>query len=218
MREPLLLLDLETQKDLFQAGGSLYKQTANPIKSNIYRLFNWANHTGTPVISTQLLVRPGRRGPFGPVPHCAEGTEGAEKLTRTLLRNRINLGLAHNADLPQTLFEDYQQVIFETREPDLLRHAKAERLITELPTETRFIVTGAGVAQGIKQAVIGLRSRGFEMIVAEDAVLDLGDPAAEMAWLQMLAKSAQPMSTAQILQDYAPARRSRQARRSAVSR
>lgn len=207
MREPTLLLDIDTQKDMLQAGGSLFKQAANQPKANIYRLFDWAKHTGAPVISTQLLVRPGRIGPFGDQPHCIEDTEGAEKLTRTLLNRRINLGLANNADLPPDLFQTHQQVIFQTREPNLLGHAKAERLITELSNDYRVIICGVGAAAGIRQAVIGLRSRGFDVVIAEDAVLDMDDPKAEMAWLQMLAKSAQPSSTAQILKDFAPAPR-----------
>lgn len=207
MREQVILLDVEVQKDFFQPGGALYNRANNRVTANIYRLFDWARATGSFVVSSVLLVRPGQRGPLSDVPHCVEGTGGEAKLARTLLTRRINLGLGHNMDLPGDLMQTYQQVIFEKRDPDIFRHVRAERLITELPPGLTFVVCGAGVAHGIKQAVVGLRSRGHSVLVAEDAVLDLAAPAAEMAWLQMVAKAARPMSTAQIFHDLAPVRR-----------
>lgn len=204
MSQPLILMDIEVQRDFFQPGGSLYTRAVNKTTSNVYQLFDWAKHTGVPVMSTVLLVRPGERGPFSPVPHCAEDSPGAQKLTRTLLRRNINLGLAHNTDLPPDVFEEYQQVIFEKRDTDIFNHIRAERLITELPKETQFILCGAGVALGIRQAVIGLRSRGFKVIVAEDAVLNFEHPMGEMAWLQILAKSATPLPAVQIVKRFAP--------------
>ena len=140
------------------------------------------------------------------MPHCVEGSLGERKLPRTLLPRRLNLGLGTNTDVPKYLFEQYQQVIFEKRNPDIFHHARAERLLSELPTSLTFVLCGAGVAQGIKQAVIGLRSRGFGVVVAEDAVLSLDDPLAEMSWLQMMAKSAQVLPTAQVVRDLVHAR------------
>ena len=84
------------------------------------------------------------------------------------------------------------------------------RLTSDMPRDKTFILCGAGIAWGIKQAAIGLRTRGFTVIVADDAVLDLEDPLSEMAWLQMVAKSTRPLPTAQILRELAPPRRLRQ--------
>jgi isochorismate hydrolase len=108
-------------------------------------------------------------------------------MPETILSARVNLGLRNTTDLPSSLFEDYQQVIFEKRHTDIFLHARAERLITELPNAT-FILCGAGLAQGIVQAAVGLRNRGLGVILAEDAVLDLNDPMAEMSRRRMEAK------------------------------
>ena len=62
-----------------------------------------------------------------------------------------------------------------------------ERLLTELDVGT-FVLFGAGVAHGICQAAIGLRTRGFGVILAHDAVLDLGHELAPMAARRMEAK------------------------------
>ncbi len=209
MRQPLILMDIECQVDFFQPGGALYRREHNVAAGNVYRLFDWAKGTGAAVMSTVLLVRPGHRGPFGLKPHLVEGSGGEAKLPRTLLAGHVNLGLGHNTDVPLNVLDEHPQVIFEKRDPNIFAHPRAERLITELPRDRTFVICGAGTVQGIKQAVIGLRTRGYPVIVAEDAMIDLADSMAEMVWLQMLAKEARPMPTAQIIEEFAPARRRR---------
>ncbi|MCD6304552.1 MAG: isochorismatase family protein, partial [Planctomycetes bacterium] len=182
-----ILLDIDCQRDFFSPGGTCYTPAAGPVARNIYRLFTWARIYRVPVLSAVLRVRPGDQGPLADRPHCIDGTEGEKKLPKTILARRINLGLRNTTDLPDHIFRDYRQVILEMRHVDLLAHARAERLITELPPVT-FVICGAGVAGGIVKAAVGLRSRGFAVIVARDAVLTLRPAAAEMARLRMEAK------------------------------
>ncbi len=193
-----ILLDVETQRDFFAPGGACYTSAASEIAKRIYKLLDWAKREQVPVISTLLRVRPHEKGPLCEPPHCVDGTDGEQKLSRTVLPRRINLGLRNSTDLPDDLFEHYQQVIFEKRTTDLFDHARAERLITELPPTT-FVICGAGVAHGIAEATVGLRSRGFGVIIAGDAVLDLGHPLAEMAHRRMEAKGAIFVPTAEII-------------------
>jgi len=200
---PRILLDIETQRDFFLPGGSCYTRGARGAARRIYELFRWARRNRIPVISTVLRVRPNERGPLAPVPHCIDGSRGEQKLSRTVLPRRINLGLRNTTDLPADLW-NYQQILFEKRCTDLFLHARAERLITELPMTT-FVICGAGVAGGIVQAAIGLRFRGFEVILASDAVLDLGDPLAEMAYRRMAAKGVVFARTWEILPPPTPA-------------
>lgn len=209
MQNMPILLDLHTQRDLFCPGGVLYDPKANRVKARIYRLFRWARRAEAPVLSAKLLARWGHHGPFSLEPHCVDGTGGEEKIARTLLSRRIDLGLSHNADLPRDLLRDYQQVIFETWDADIFHHQKFERLISELVGPRTFIVCGAGIAVGIKQAVLGLRSRGHEVIIASDAVLDLDDPDTKMAWLRIVAKGARLMTVAQVAEAFVPRRRRR---------
>jgi len=106
--------------------------------------------------------------------------------------------MRNTTDLPQDLFGRYQQVIFEKRHTNIFLHARAERLLSQLEADT-FVVCGAGSARGIVEAVLGLRHRQFKVVLAADAILDLADPAAEMAWLRMMAKGAIPLSTDEIV-------------------
>ncbi|MFP4054564.1 MAG: cysteine hydrolase family protein [Phycisphaerae bacterium] len=193
-----ILLDIETQKDFFQPGGSCYTQKAGEALRQIDHLFAFAKAERIPVISTLLRVRPGEQGPLASVPHCVEGTEGEEKVARTILPSSIDLGLRNSTDLPPNLLEDYQQVIFEKRDTDLFAHARAERLITELGP-SRWIICGAGMARGIVEAAVGLRARGHEVTLASDAALHLRDEMAEMAARRMAAKEVQILPTAEIV-------------------
>lgn len=187
MKYERILLDIETQKDFFLPDGSVYAPPADQALSNVYKLFSWARKNQVPVISTVLRVRRDKVGPLAPVPHCVEGSRGEEKLEKTILPNCINLGLRNVTDLPEELFEHHPQVIFEKRSTDIFAHNRAERLITELAGGT-FIICGAGLAHGIVEAAVGLRTRGFSVVLANDASLGLNDPLVHMACLRMDAK------------------------------
>lgn len=194
----VFLLDVEVQRDFFVPTGSVYTPEADLARSNIYALFDGAKRNEWPILSTVLRVPPGRPGPLADRPHCLEGTPGERKLSRTLVQPLLNLGLLNSTDLPADLFERYRQVIFEKRNPDIFLHARAERLLSELPGG-RFILCGAGVAHGVVQAAVGLRMRGFEVVLATDAVLGLDDPAVGMAYRRMMAKGVQFLRTREIL-------------------
>jgi len=192
------LFDVECQRDFFHPAGSCYSPAAGAAARRIYRLFHWVEANGIPVISSVLRIRRHEQGPLAPVPHCVEGTDGEQKLERTILASCINLGLRNSTDLRIDLFDHYQQVIFEKRDTNIMIHARAERLFTELQPAT-FILCGAGVARSILQAAVGLRSRGFGVVLAVDAVADVGDARAEMAYRCMQAKGVIFARTSQIV-------------------
>lgn len=194
----LILLDIETQRDFFHPAGSCYSPQAAKVAANIYHLFRWVKQKHMPVISTLLRVRPGEWSELTGEPHCVEGTEGELKMGRTVLSGRINLGMLNTTDMPERIFSRYQQVIFEKRDTDIFAHVRAERLISELKSAT-FVICGAGISGGIMQAAIGLRNRGLGVIVAEDAVLGLNEPADDMAMLRMQAKGVIFASTRDII-------------------
>ncbi len=194
MNFDLILLDINTQRDLLVAGGRCYTPQADEARQNIYRLFDWARKNDQPVISTVLRVPPDRIGPLADVPHCIEGTDGEKKLNKTILRPYVNLGQQNTTDLDMYLFERYRQIIIEMRDTDIFAHARTERLITEL-SGVSFILCGAGVVGGVARAAVGLRNRGFSVALATDAVADLDDPEAEMAVSRMDAKGVALVKT-----------------------
>ncbi len=208
MKFDRILLDIESQRDFFLPGGSCYRPPARRVLANIRRLFSWVKRNRLPVISTALRVRPNEVGPLCDTPHCVEGTEGEQKVSRTVLRGSVDLGLRNSTDLPRHLLETHPQVIFEKRDTDLFRHARAERLITELEPTT-VVVCGAGLAHGIVEASVGLRSRGFRVIAASDAVLTLDPGGSEMALKRMEAKGVEFVPTDEVCRYKKPRRRYR---------
>ncbi|MFP4140477.1 MAG: isochorismatase family protein [Planctomycetota bacterium] len=207
-----ILLDIETQRDFFLPGGRCYTKQAGKARARIYDLFAWVRAEDVPVISTVLRVRPGELGPLCRKPHCIDGTEGEQKVPRTILRSHVDFGLRNSTDLPEDILETHQQVIFEKRNTDLFAHARAERLITELGPR-KWIICGAGLAQGIFEAAVGLRSRGHDVQLASDAVAHLKDAQAEMAIRRMIAKDVEIVQTDEIIAQAREDARKRRAER-----
>jgi len=54
MKQEIILLDVETQADFFLPGGSMYTQEAMNVRSQVYRLFEWASKNHHSIISTVL--------------------------------------------------------------------------------------------------------------------------------------------------------------------
>ena len=100
MEHQRILLDLETQRDLFRRG--YLAKDGSRTAGNVRDLFRWARDQHVPVISTVLRLRRQDRGPFGSAPHCVEGSNGERKLPGTILPVRINLGMRNSTDLPLT--------------------------------------------------------------------------------------------------------------------
>ncbi len=206
----LILLDMETQRDFFMPGGSFYSHRAGEVRNNIYKLFDWAEDHHIPVLSSVLRVRQGELGPLGPKPHCVEATPGEQKLPRTLQHPYIDLGIRNSTDLPDGIFDLYRQVIVEKRNPDLFMHARTERLFTELEGYhgVTFIACGANVDSGMTLTLIGLRARGFSVVLAADAVVSPGRwDAAELQIPRLYAKGVMFMKTSDIVKTPAEAAR-----------
>ncbi len=201
MKYDLILLDIEVQRDFFHPRGSCYTPEAEVVKKNLYALFDWAKRNDQPILSTVLRIPKGRQGPLSETPHCIESTPGEKKLAKTIVKPYLNLGLQNTTDLPDDLFDRYRQVIFEKRNTDIFLHARAERLLTELP-QVSFILCGAGVAHGIVQAAVGLRMRGFGVVLATDAVLGLDDSRNGMAYSRMAAKGVLLLKTREIIKPH----------------
>ena len=186
------------QADFFLPGGSMYTQEAMSVRSQVYKLFEWASENQHPVISTVLRVSPNHIGPLGCIPHCVEGTYGERKLPNTLISPYIDLGMRNITDLPEDILQRYHQVIFEQRSTNIFDHARAERLLSQL-SPTTFIVCGAGVSFGVSQAALGLRKRGYSVVVPNNAVLDFGSHHMKSVCKKMAATGVVFLSTETII-------------------
>ncbi len=211
---------MEVQKDFFCRVGRFYSKANGQVLKHIKELLSWAKGQPVPVVSTMLRVYRSASGLHYP-PYCIEGTEGELRVPRTTLSNYIAFGTRRTTDLPESILDHYRQVLFEKRELSILSNLRIERLLTQLAGNATFILCGAGLADGIAKAAITLRSRRFGVILATDAVADLGDPSAEMAMRRMAAKGVVFCTTATIIKPPAPVKRKarlRTARHAATGR
>lgn len=183
------LLDLETQVDFFARGGLMGHQIARDVTRNITSLFIWASNNDIPIISTIVEFQNKWDCPY-PTKMCMENTTGVKKLPQTITKQHIKYGPRNITDFSEDIFDQYRQVIFEKRDTDIFNHQRIERMITDFQSG-RFIVCGVGIAYSIVQAVVGLRSRGFPVVVASDAILPVAVQAEqELSIMRMLAKGA----------------------------
>lgn len=198
-----ILIDLETQRDFFMPDGSFYTPRAGEVRKNIYTLFDWARCEHIPVISSVLRFHPGDLGPLGSRPHCVEGTSGERKLLNTTVHPMIDLGMRNSTDLPDNLFDCYNQIIIEKRASDLFLHARAERLFTEFMGSGKcFVLCGADVAGGLTLTALGLRNRGFGVVLAADGFVSPGKwDSANLEIPRMQAKGVVFMRTQDIISD-----------------
>ncbi len=124
-----LIIDVDTQVDLFRCNGAVSPQ----LLANMRRLMAWARLHHVPIISTTLARRredctvvDEDRG------NCIEGTVGQKKIGYTTLPRRLVFAAENSTDLPRQLFRQYQQLIFEKRSEDPFEQPRAERLLTSL--------------------------------------------------------------------------------------
>ena len=189
MEHKRFLLDIDTQLDFFSPAGSRYAPWSPEVAANIRSLFTWALQRQIPIISTVLRVRPSESLLMGPEPFCLEGTAGEGKLPGTIAPNYIDLGMRNSTDLPRDIFARHRQVIFEKRVTDIFSHPALERLVTEAgPAE--YIICGTGMATGLLPAVLGLRHRDLDVVLATDAIIDSEDEVTKNAYRRMETKGA----------------------------
>ena len=202
---PRVLLDIMTQKDMFDNG-----KNKEP-KKKVQELFKWAKNTpGVNVISVVLRIGDVGPGPFGQF-QCVrfrDGTDGIKKVPGTLLRRYKDFGYRQSTDLPDVhdMFMEFDQIIIGNSgyfSPfDNVRFAEIiSRLRYGVGAEPTFIICGAGISLGIRLAAVALRHNHISVILASDALFDLACENYEdvdMAKRAMDAKGVVSLTTAQI--------------------
>lgn len=186
-RPQRILIDVDTQVDLLNAS-----QQHTELLLRFRRLMAWARLNQLSVISTALANRPSTNG--NSVLNCIEDTAGQRKIGYTTLANRIRFNAENRFDLPDSLFENYQQVIFEKRSDNPFVMPRADRLLSELKLD-RFIVFGMGAESAVKATVLGLLNRKKKVVLVSDAVGYTNHTTAILAFRQMQAKGAKLIKT-----------------------
>jgi nicotinamidase-related amidase len=191
-RRKWILVDINTQKDFFLAGGNACIRNHRRVLANVRRVVAWAKHNNVRVIST-CEVYPNRNG-VKEVGYCIDGTEGQKKIRYTLLSNRASYPADGSTDLPADILRQYRQIVLHKRCVDPFNEPRIERLLSEVRADN-FVLIGASAEGAVKAMALGLLQRGKKVSVVIDAVGLLNKREAKLAFRKMRAKGARLIET-----------------------
>ena len=195
IRRKRVVVDVDTQTDLFIAGGAACVRNHRRVLANIRRIVAWTRVRGMRMVSTAISFK-GRNGDY----YCIEGTKGQQKIPYTLRNRRITFAADGNTDLERDIFLHYDQVVLHKRCDDPFKEPRAERILTEMRAD-EFILIG-GLAEGaVLATALGLLCRGKKVTVVIDAVGIHNRGQADIALRKMQAKGAKLVETKKLAGD-----------------
>ena len=193
-RPKWILIDIDTQRDLFIAKGAASVCNHKKLLANIHRVMAAARHNRIPTISTAQVYSPDYHSPG----FCLAGTAGFKKLRCTVRDNCVCYPASDSTDLPQDLLDRYNQVVFCKRCEDPFQEPRIERMLTGLKADELFLI-GATAEGSVKATALGLLSRGKKVTVLTDVVGTRNKVAADRAFREMAAKGATLAKVTEVL-------------------
>lgn len=188
LKKKRILIDVDTQRDLFIADGKSCVRNHRRVLANIRRVMAWARKDHVRIISTaQVHLPEGHNGEKHN--YCIAGTDGASKIPYTLKNRHYTFDAGDATDVPREMINDFDQIILCKRTDDPFEEPRAERILTELKA-SEFVVIGGPAETSVLATVLGLLLRGKPVTVLTDAVGSLEKSAAEIALRKMQAKGA----------------------------
>jgi nicotinamidase-related amidase len=192
-RRKHVLIDVNTQRDFFLAGGKACIRNHRRILGRIRRIMAWARRRKIPVISV-CEVYPNNNNNGNSAGYCIDGTDGQKKIRYTLLNNRVTLAADGSTDLPADLLQRHKQIILHQRCVDPFDEPRIERLLSELRAD-EFILIGASTEGAVMAVALGLLQRGKRVKVVVDALGLHNKKEAKMALRKIEAKGAKLIET-----------------------
>jgi nicotinamidase-related amidase len=186
-----VLVDINTQKDYLLADGNACIRNHRRVLAHIRRMMAWARRRGIPIISTCEIYPDSNNGD---PKYCIDGTAGQEKISYTLMPNRICFPADGSTDLPRDMLRRYQQVVLHKRCVDPFDEPRIDRLLSEV-FAAEFILVGACAEGAVKAAALGLLQRDKKVAIIVDAVGYHDNREAKMAFRKMEAKGARLVET-----------------------
>jgi nicotinamidase-related amidase len=168
-----ILLDVNTQSDLFDPAGKYPLAAAASLIEPLRRVFEAAKRLHNPVLSTRLhnLIE------IDPPPSetiCVPGTVGYQKLPFTLFDDREELPLDCGTDFPVDGFLRAQQHIFDLPDANPFDSPRLDRLLSETQTPL-WVIVGGPLESVVRMVILGLIQRRQPLVVVRDCC-GLRDP------------------------------------------
>jgi nicotinamidase-related amidase len=187
-----ILIDIDTQRDFLSPSGIACISNYQTVLANIRRIIAWVRMQNIRVIST-AEVYPGRSSSS----YCIDGTEGQQKISYTLLGNRVSFAADGWNTLPADLLRRYQQVILHKRCIDPFEEPQIDKLLSEVRAD-EFILIGCSAEEAVVATALGLLQRGRDVTVVSDATGFHNQRQAKLAFGKMAVKGATLVNTSDI--------------------
>ena len=191
-RRKQILIDVNTQRDFFLAGGNACTSNHRRVLANVRRIMAWARYRKIPVIST-CEVYPNHNGDNS-VNYCIDGTNGQKKISYTLLSNHLNFAADGSTDFPRDILRQYRQIILHKRCVDPFDEPRIDRLLSEVQA-SEFVLIGASAEGAVEATALGLLQRGKRVSVVVDAVGSHNKKMARLAFRKVKAKGGKLIET-----------------------
>lgn len=191
-RRGWILVDINTQKDFFLAGGNACIRNHRRVLANVRRMMAWARRRNVPVIST-CEVYPNDNS-VGAVGYCIAGTEGQKKIRYTLLGGRASFAADGSTDFPVDILRQHRQIILHKRCVDPFDEPRIDRLLSEVRAG-EFVLIGASAEGAVEATALGLLQRGKRVSIVVNAVGSHNKREAKLAFRKMKAKGARLVET-----------------------
>jgi len=163
----IAFVDIDTQRDFIDPEGALCVEGAEEIVPNLKKLVDISREKEVWLLSS-IDAHPADDGEFEHFPpHCVEGSEGQSKIAETIRPPYIVIKTRPDV-LPVEITPE-TQVIFEKQDFDIFSNSHFIRFVQDKGI-TRFVVFGVATDYCVCAAALGLRKRGRDVTVVEDAI------------------------------------------------
>lgn len=176
-----IYVDVDTQHDFCAEGGALFVAGAPAVMPTVRALVAQAVARGDLLVGSvdthdfTAWEFEANGGPFPP--HCVKGTPGWLKMEGTLPERTVFIpnvpGRTEAVEVP----EGAQAVLFEKEVYSLFANPAAEPTLAALlarrgldKADVELVVFGVATDYCVKAAALGLRERGYAVVVVTDAV------------------------------------------------
>ncbi len=165
VRTPILL-DVNTQNDLFDMRGKYPLNGAANLTSHLYRLFQTVKTLGIPIVSTRLHQLADIEPPPAE-PICVPGSFGYQKLPCTICERVEEMPLDCGTDFPLDGLLRAQQHIFDLPDANPFDSPRLDRLLSETQTPL-WIIVGGPLESVVRMMILGLLQRRQPLAVVKD--------------------------------------------------
>lgn len=203
----LVFWDVDTQEDFMNPTGKLYIPDSINIKPNLQKLTTYATHNEIILASRDCHFDTDRELNTFP-PHCMNNSYGYRNIKETNITNHLIIrdkvsSFGQYDDYPYDelrilLNNQFKKIVFEKQHTDVFTNPNVIKVLRILGV-SEAIVYGVSTEYCVKDAVIGLLSRGIKVSVVEDAIKGLDAIAEHDAITEMKKKGAEFIKTNEAL-------------------